>query len=727
MRVRPLSIPLALPLTLGVSAALLASCAAGGGRSAGAAVDGLPLSKVELYRNGVGYFERKGDVDGDVLKLKVRKDQVNDLLKSLTVIDRSSGKVLSVSLPLDPAAWQNVAQASFTQGGLGIGEMLSALRGTVVRVQYRDMASPHLQETMGRIAVVRLDGMTPQLGLLDEGTLHMVQTFDQIVALELLDNDVALHLSRDLDAGMGEGMFQQVEVAVRLTGEHSHDLQVSYVVEAPQWKPSYRLVLDSKDSSQALLQAWAVVDNVSGENWNDVQLNLTSGAPIAFRYDLHSPRNVARPDLSRNKTDRQAAVAIESASNTARLAAAPPAPMAKKSQMAGMGRAKAAMAEEMVLGEAEVEGYLDSPQAVYVLEADSDMQMATPDYAQDLAASMQVNTGVVRVAGLSQFQLLDPVSLPNGSASMVAIVNQKVPGRGLFLYKTGGSGKGYEHNPYRVVRFQNATPFALEPGPLSVMQDGHFVGEGITDIVGTQAVSTIPFAVEPSITVESESGYRNGEHKLLRIVKGMLYTETFDRLETTWKVRGSQEGRAYTVLVQQAKRGGYKLASKHEGIEENPESYMVPVTVAAGADSASVLVVEETPRTATFSLLDNAESPRLLSTYFSTGKVSPKVLAVLKPIVDKRGAISDLMQKLQTLAEQQNQYDSRLREIRGNLEALSKDKKADDLRARLNKDLLEFTEKSNAIGRDIVDLKDTALRLRIELQDMVKELSIDSL
>jgi hypothetical protein len=50
--------------------------------------NGLKLERVVLYRNGVGYFERAGKVDGDVLRIRVRKDQVNDLLKSLTVVER---------------------------------------------------------------------------------------------------------------------------------------------------------------------------------------------------------------------------------------------------------------------------------------------------------------------------------------------------------------------------------------------------------------------------------------------------------------------------------------------------------------------------------------------------------------------------------------------------------------------------------------------------------------
>src|SRR5579884_662514 len=34
-----------------------------------------------------------------------------------------------------------------------------------------------------------------------------------------------------------------VDMQIRLTGQHPHDVRLSYVTEAPAWKPSYRVVL----------------------------------------------------------------------------------------------------------------------------------------------------------------------------------------------------------------------------------------------------------------------------------------------------------------------------------------------------------------------------------------------------------------------------------------------------------------------------------------------------
>jgi len=81
-------------------------------------------------------------------------------------------------------------------------------------------------------------------------------------------------------------------VTLALDGK-GHDLQVGYVTEAPLWKPSYRMVVH--DGGQAELQAWGIVQNLSGEDWKDVRLSLASGAPIAFESDLDSTGIPSRP------------------------------------------------------------------------------------------------------------------------------------------------------------------------------------------------------------------------------------------------------------------------------------------------------------------------------------------------------------------------------------------------------------------------------------------------
>ncbi len=293
-------------------------------RSPYAATDAtLKLQRVVLYRNGIGYFERAGEVTDNTLRIKVRRDQINDLLKSLTVIDRNDGKALSVSMPLDPQSWAGAALASLEPGHGNLAEVLDGLRGTKV------VLKTNLGRVRGRIAMVERivnepdpteragrgnsdhpkESVDHKVTVVDGAQVRVVR-LSKLRGLTLVDKDIALQLNRSLDASAGEGMFQQIEVAIRLAGAKRHDVAVSYVVAAPMWKPTYRVVLPEDGKGKALLQAWAVVDNTSGEDWDTVSMSLTSGEPIAFQYDLHSPRNVGRADLTEASVHRRARVAL---------------------------------------------------------------------------------------------------------------------------------------------------------------------------------------------------------------------------------------------------------------------------------------------------------------------------------------------------------------------------------------------------------------------------------
>ena len=189
-----------LVLSLSLSTGALAACDAPEARRPRLTqAPPLELDRVVLYRNGVGYFERTGVVTGDVLTLKVRKDQVNDLLKSLTVVERGSGRAVSVSMPLDPQTWANAAIATLRPGQGSLAEVLDALRGSLVTVATTD-GSVH-----GRVAMVERvelgggggddDEARPvvdhRLSLLDGDVLRVIM-LSTVRGLRLEDGDLAM-------------------------------------------------------------------------------------------------------------------------------------------------------------------------------------------------------------------------------------------------------------------------------------------------------------------------------------------------------------------------------------------------------------------------------------------------------------------------------------------------------------------------------------------------------
>ena len=725
---------------------LLAGCAGSSVQPGPLTESPLALRRVVLYRNGVGYFERHGKVSGDTLRLKVRKDQINDLLKSLAVVDRSEGKVLGVSIPLDPRALHELALETLTPGQGKLAEILDRLRGTRISVETQWRSASGRIVMVERVLPAKPNGGGDddddggdafedyRVSLLDGEQLSVV-LLSEIISLTIEDGDVVMQLDRRLDASAGEGMFQQVDLTLRLTGASEHDLALSYVAPAPLWKPTYRIVLDDKKPGQALLQAWAVVDNTSGETWRDVQLSLTSGAPIAFQYDLHTPRDVERPDLSHSAADKRATVALgersydEAEKGADAPAMAPPAEapapepeMAEEQDYAAdEDRAESKKSER---ARRDVQGRAGGAAAPSRTAPTAKPAAPPPPPAvsmEALQSSVAAQARAQRVAGLTRFDLTDRVTLPDGSSTMVTIINQPVKGEQVFLYRPGGSGQGYEQNPYRVVRFRNDTDFVLEPGPISIYASGSFVGEGLSEAISSHDTATIPFAVEPTILVRASYEDPSEQIRSVKLVRGVLEVEAYERATTVWSASGPKELTPYRVLIRHPRRGGnYQLVDPPPGVEELPDAYFVPLSVAAGAKEGSVKVTEQTPRRTSISIWDGA-AEQLLDTLLAAKDLDAALRAKLQPIVDKRREMGRIDTEINGLQTQQSELNERVNETRESLRAIQRDPRAGPLRAKLGERLDAFLRDADAAGRKIVELQSKRLELKIELEDLLQQ------
>jgi len=527
---------------------------------------------------------------------------------------------------------------------------------------------------------------------------------------------------------------------------------VSYVVAAPMWKPTYRVVLPKGGKGEALLQAWAVVDNTSGEDWRDVKLALTAGAPIAFRYDMHTPREVYREDLSNRIHQRRARVAMgettyedddddddndegeaeeadldedgnyrEMAKSEARPAYGPsggsarpgsaPARPRKKSKRKGGGKFYDARLRAADVTTGLEEAGEPEPEAVSL---------------EGLRRSTLARAKASKASGLTRFDIGQPVTVPDSTSTMVALINQAVQGEETFLYKPGGAGVGYEPNPYRVVRFRNTTPFVLESGPISIYSGGSFVGEGISETVGAGTSATVPFAVETGIMVERQSKSTPEELKLVKIVRGTIHVERFHQVTTLWKVQAQTMKDGYQVLIRHPKAGPhYKLKVRPEGTEDLPGAYLVPVQVPAGQLKNKVELIEQTPSRTTISIWTR-EALKMLERLVIATNLSEADRRKLQPIVDMRREIGKIDTTIEGIRKQQQELDRRSEHHRRVLGRLKEDKspEAAKLRRESTKALEEFGREGDRIGREIVKLEGERLRKTLKLEELLQTLTI---
>ncbi len=258
----------------------------------------LPVRRVTLYKNGIGYFEHVGRIRGSQsVTIDFNSSQLNDVLKTLTVLDLGSGRVTGVSYNSEAPIAQRMGSLRLAVGEHAtFAELLDALRGARLQVRADK-----------RIVNGRLLGVEPrtrtrggetttfdELTLVgDDGEIDVVAVTPS-VTVKLLQRDSTQQVDAFLSLLASSRAQDRRQMTIATAGTGERDLLVGYLSEVPIWKTTYRIVLPSKPGP-AVLQAWAIVDNTIGEDWQDVQLSLMAGAPQSFVEELSQPLYVSRP------------------------------------------------------------------------------------------------------------------------------------------------------------------------------------------------------------------------------------------------------------------------------------------------------------------------------------------------------------------------------------------------------------------------------------------------
>ena len=260
----------------------------------------LPVRRVVLYKNGVGYFEHLGRVRGSQdVHIDFTSGQLNDVLKSLTVLDLSGGRITGVDYNSEAPLARRLSTLRLALGERpSEAEFLAALRGA--RIEVRGSAGPAIT---GKLLSVERKTRNATNWTVETDEISLISDTGEVRSVDLNPSTSIRILDRDLNAEVGKylGLIassrdQDVRrMTISTAGAGERNLYVSYISEVPIWKTTYRIVLPTKPGKKPLLQGWAVVDNTVGEDWNDVELSLVAGAPHSFIQQLSLPYYSRRP------------------------------------------------------------------------------------------------------------------------------------------------------------------------------------------------------------------------------------------------------------------------------------------------------------------------------------------------------------------------------------------------------------------------------------------------
>ncbi|MDX2132550.1 MAG: hypothetical protein SFY69_10920 [Planctomycetota bacterium] len=692
------------------------SAPAGGAAPVAQAAD-LPIRRITLYRSGVASFERRGLVQDDVLiQLRFKTDQINDILKSMVVLDlsRGKGRVDGISYasrePLDrrlasfgvDLSDNPTLPAMLTRlrgSGVTLALPEGNLSGTIIGTEMRAQAMGNAQQPIS----------VPFLNVLTPTGIRSVSLYD-IRGAKLDDAALADELAKALAALAEHRADRTKTVDIHLSGEDAREIVVAYVQESPVWKTSYRLVLpdapqtgpgdSASPADRFTLQGWAIVENTTDEDWTNVGLSLVSGRPVSFRMDLYEPLYLDRPELAVPTEAGALARAYdggeEAAAELAEVDAAPGRSLQSR------GRRDEAFSMGAPVAPAPAAG-----RAAEMLDKRlSSGEMA--DYA-GAGVGRGVETGEV-----FQFEISHPVTVERQRSAMLLITNTGIDGRRVSIYNAADNPA----HPMRGVRVTNSTGAPLMPGPIAVYDAGTYAGDAVVSHVPAGDDRLLAYAVDLDVRAETTSRPTQ-ELQKFRIAGGLLESSTLVTSRTIYAMSNKDTQRPRTILIEHPKMDGWELVGPAKPAETTADTLRFSLDVPAGKAASLDLAFRRVERQ-TFAIV-SFDLTRLAA-YARQGKVSDAVVAAVRDAAKRQSDINALTQRLSALETERREIGEDQSRVRQNIGSIDR---TNELYSRYMKKLNDQETRLEAIENDLAQTRAAQEKAQRDLATFIASLNVE--
>ena len=625
----------------------------------------LPLESVVLFTSGVGYFQHAGEVTGDAtVEMQFAADDVNDLLKSMVVLDRDGGAATVTYASRDPVTKTLGTFAVNLTDNPSLGDLLGRLRGQKVEL---DAASPVAGTIVG-VEKRRLEAGKDQtvekqfLTLLTSEGLRTL-ALDAVTRIKLVDARLQGELEKALAVLALATDNEKKGVAIAFTGKGPRNVVVGYVQESPIWKTSYRLVLDGDAAAtKARLQGWAIVENTTDADWRNVRMALVSGRPISFVMDLYQPLYVPRPFVepelyaslrpqvygqTMSDADKQLAQAGRQLDERGARGG-----LARREMAKGVPAAPAAMAADGAIAMDAVSGVRGG---------------AARESAIAGIAAMQTAAAGSDLGELFRYEIEKPVTLERQRSAMLPIVAAEVEAEKVAIYDE----RVLTRHPLSGLRLKNTTGLHLMQGPLTVYDQaggGSYSGDARIEDMAPGTERLVSYAVDLDVEVAARGEGRAEEIVNVRLVKGTLFAARKLARAKVFEVKNSGKN-AVKVLLEHPLEGGWTLVTPETPEEKTRDRYRFAV-VAEPGKPVTLEVAEEMPIEET-QVLTNLDDDAIL--FYSRAKAtSPAVREALAEVVRRKREIEQLVRDKGVREQEIATIDQEQARIRGNMGALDR-------------------------------------------------------
>ena len=607
----------------------------------------LKVTRVALFSSGVGYFEREATVNGNAsAELTFRVEQINDIIKSLIVQDFDGGRVGAVSYASqDPIEKRLRSFGVDITGKPTLAGLLDQLRGQPVEIQ---------GDRTAHGVIVGVEKRKVQVGeaIIEEDMLNVLSetgiqqlSIAKLTGIRLTNESVNKELQGALATLATSADSSKKSVIVRFDGQGQRHVRAAYLLEAPIWKTSYRLVLDEEKAP--FLQGWATVENATEEDWRDVKLSLISGRPISFRMDLYTPIYIPRPLEELELYASLRPPEFEGAVDASREERG-------RRRGGGAGLMPELRATSVAEAKAMPPGWAGDEEKIAWMDAGRPLSL---DQAGVESVASAADAGE-----LFEYTIRDPVSIPRQNSAMLPIVNQAIEGNKVSIYNP----QTHPKYPLNGLELKNTSGLNLMQGPVTLFDGNVYAGDAKLPDLQPDEKRLIAYALDLTTEVTMRVASNPTQTVALKVIKGTLIQTSKYVDERTYVVKNKGD-RPRTVLIEQPYGDDWKLLEPKEPYERTASLSRFKVEAPAGKTVEQRVKLESV--TDQSIALSNLPTDRI-QIYLRSRVTSDELKKALSRLIEMRVELDRVRAELQRAQTELNEATQEQARVRDNLKAL---------------------------------------------------------
>jgi hypothetical protein len=566
----------------------------------------LPIREVTLYKHGVAHFARSGELrPGETARLDFKPEDMNDVLKSLTITDASGGKVSGVRYDSSEPVEKRLSDFPFAVGTeSALASFLDSVKGAQVELK---LGADTVRGTILSARVVRdtdKDRTSQKEMLVLLADSGEIRTFDLAAASAVKFTDPKLQAQlRDYLGVLNQSRSKdRRSVYVDSPGAATRQIVASYMTPSPVWKSSYRLIFSPQ--GDPTLEGWAIVDNTSGDDWTNVRLSVVSGKPVSFISNLYQPRYVNRPVAELAENQAVAPVvdtgAVSDRVEQKAFAAAPPAP--PPAAMRRLGQVSEQVSVEALGGR----------------------------LGNVLPSSFAIAASTRQAGELFEYSFSSPVSIKQGESAMLPFLQQKLPTRKLLVYS-----ENYGLNPRDAAEITNNTGKTLDGGPITVYDAGTYAGEALVETLPMGDKRMISYGVDLGTRITTAFDSSAGVVREIHASRGIVTAKSALAETKTYTIK-NVDAKAKILILEHAQRPGYSLLER-KPLETTANAYRFEVKLPASG-TETYPVKEERVFDQTYAVVNL--TPEIIATWVQNKTLSETGRKQLEAVAAKKREVA---------------------------------------------------------------------------------------